>query len=617
MSSDESGGAPEGLAALRAALDGVDRSILEGLAARRDLVARVGELKAGGGKVVRDTERESALLGKLVAVGEDLGLDPWLVTRVFHEILEHSLRTQHARLHGDGDGRRVVGFQGAEGAFSHAAARRHYAGREGDLELRGYEGFRPMLEAVRDGVLDEAVLPIENTTAGSINESYDLLAELDLHVVGEVIQPVVHCLIGLAEDVALGHLECIVSHPVALAQCRTFLSGLPGCRVEAFRDTAEAVSKIASEGDPRQAAIASEEAARLRGLPVLRRGIQDQRENYTRMMIVARQARLPDARVPAKVSMVFATRHERGALARAIAILAAAELNLTKLESRPRPGSPWEYRFYLDFQGHLGMPEVTAALAAFATETSFLRVLGCYPAQTLQEAQPARPRRVALPVPDPTLTPKVRVGPIVVGDAEPDLFAGPAVVESAAEVREAAEQAAALGADGLWGAFLEVHRRVEGRLLVDLLHEAASARGLVLALPVSHAGDVQAFAPRADLLVIDGARMEDASLLRAASRADAAIALGRAPSADVAAWLAAAGQVRAGGNGRVILLDQGVRAPGSDARRLDLAGIPEASASAPVLVDLSVASDAARIRSAAEAAGAAGAVLRLEGAHGG
>ena len=611
MSSDERDDAPEGLAALRADLDGVDRSILEGLAARRDLVARVGALKAGGGSVVRDTDRESALLGKLVAVGEELGLDPWLVTRVFHEILEHSLRTQHARLHGEAAGRRVVGFQGVEGAFSHAAARRHYAGRDGELELRGYEAFRPMLEAVRDGILDEAVLPVENTTAGSINESYDLLAELDLQVVGEVIQPVVHCLIGLDADLPLGHLERIVSHPVALAQCRTFLAGLPGCRVEAFRDTAESVAKIASDGDPRQAAIASEEAARLRGLPVLARAIQDQRENYTRMMVVARDARSPDPRVPAKVSLIFATRHEQGALARAIAVLAAAELNLTKLESRPRPGSPWEYRFYLDFQGHLGTPEVSLALEAFATETSFLRVLGCYPAQTLQEAQPARPRRVALPVTDSAVVPKVRVGALVIGDSEPDLFAGPRDIVSAEDVRAAAEAAAARGADGLWGAYLEVHRKVDGRLLVDLLHEAASARGLALALPVSHAGDVPAFAARADLLVIDGVRMEDASLLRAASRADAAIALGRAPAADIASWLAAAGMVRAGGNGRVILLDQGIRAPGSDALRLDLAGIPEASGSAPVLVDLAAASDVARIRRAAEAAGAAGAVLPL------
>lgn len=274
--------------------------------------------------------------------------------------------------------RLVVGYQGGPGAFSHIAARRHFDGRAKSLDLVGFKDFSSMLEALKSGAVDYALLPIENSIAGSINESYDLLKSMDLYLVGEEIQRVVHCLIAL-EEVDPKSLVRVYSHPVALSQCRRFLATLPVCHAEAYHDTAEAVAHIKALGDPAQGAIASEEAARLHGLPVIVRDIADVPENYTRMVVVAREPERFPIDVPCKTSLIFGTKHERGALARCIQVLADRGLNLTKLESRPRLGTPWEYHFYLDVEGNQADPNVAAALAELAQVTEELRILGSYP----------------------------------------------------------------------------------------------------------------------------------------------------------------------------------------------------------------------------------------------
>jgi chorismate mutase/prephenate dehydratase len=269
-----------------------------------------------------------------------------------------------------------VGYQGTAGAYSELAAKRHFAGR--DVAPVGYQSFREMLEALRAEEVAYAVLPIENSIAGSINESYDLLANMGLHLVGEEFQPIAHCLIGAA-DVPVSDLRRVYSHPVALAQCREFLETLEDCHVEAFVDTAMSVEKVKRDADPTQAAIASEQAAALHGLPILRRDIADHPENYTRMVIVAAEpAHYPEG-VPCKTSLIFSTIHEQGALARCIGIFADRGLNLTKIESRPKPDTPFEYIFYMDFEGNIDAAATQAALDDLRAVTTFLVVLGSYP----------------------------------------------------------------------------------------------------------------------------------------------------------------------------------------------------------------------------------------------
>ena len=272
----------------------------------------------------------------------------------------------------------MVGYQGAEGAYSQLAAMRHFAGAQRPIRCVGYHSFREMLEAVKAGQADYAVLPIENSIAGSINDSYDLLAATGLFLVGEEFQPIAHCLIG-ASDVAVTDIRRVYSHPVALAQCGEFLETLEDCHVEAFIDTAMAVEKVKHDADATQAAIASEQAAALHGLPILCREIADHPENYTRMVIVARELAHHPQGVPCKTSLIFSTIHEQGALARCMAIFAEQGLNLTKIESRPKPHTPFEYIFYVDFEGNVDRETTQAALRDLEAVTTFLKVLGSYP----------------------------------------------------------------------------------------------------------------------------------------------------------------------------------------------------------------------------------------------
>ena len=271
-----------------------------------------------------------------------------------------------------------VGYQGSEGAYSELAAKHHFAGAGKPLRCVGYHSFRQMLEALKAKELDFAVLPIENSIAGSINESYDLLAKMGLSLVGEEFQPIAHCLIGAA-DVAVTDIRRVYSHPVALAQCGEFLETLQDCHVEAFADTAMSVAKVKHDADPTQAAIASEQAAALHGLPILRREIADHPENYTRMVVVASEPAHYEREVPCKTSLIFSTIHEQGALARCIAIFAKRGLNLTKIESRPKPDTPFEYIFYVDFEGNIDRETTQAALHDLDEVTTFLTVLGSYP----------------------------------------------------------------------------------------------------------------------------------------------------------------------------------------------------------------------------------------------
>jgi chorismate mutase / prephenate dehydratase len=375
----------EELSGLRKGLDDIDAVIVSALGERARLSRQIATVKAEGEEQVRDLDRETALLKHRAAFGERVGLDPAFVRRIFREILDDSVRRQQEALQGaesDAEQELRVAYQGTEGAYGHQAACQHFSVSSRPVSLKAYGTFRQMLEAVLEGHADRGVLPIENTTAGSVYEAYDLLLRLNLAIVGEEVVDVRHCLLGVA-DVRLDAIRRVHSHPQALAQCSEFLSALSGCEEVPAANTALAAQRVHELGDPAQAAIASEEAGAHFGLHVLRRGIANQPLNYTRFVIVANAPSDVDPRIAAKVSIVLATRHEHGALVKCLNILADEGINLAKLESRPRPGAPWEYVFYIDVEGHLSEPRMQAALAGLAARTIFLKVLGCYPAREL------------------------------------------------------------------------------------------------------------------------------------------------------------------------------------------------------------------------------------------
>jgi chorismate mutase/prephenate dehydratase len=377
----------DGLADLRARLDATDREILAALQRRLETVREVARVKRAGASFLRDQQREAELLARVEGEARELGLDPFRAREIFREVIAMSLKVQEEALLRREDAARSarharrIAYQGAAGSYSHLAARKYFAERAGDMEFRGSPSFAAALHEAERGRAGYAFLPIENTTAGSINETYDLLRGTELQIVGEEIWEVRHCLLAPA-PIAPAKLRRIVSHPQALAQCGAFLRTLRGVEIAAFEDTAEAARKVLEDADPRQAAIASEEAGALHGLAVVARDIADQPENWTRFVLVSSLELSRDPRIPSKTSLVLTTPHRHGALAHCLAVLAEHGLNLTKLESRPVPRRPWEYLFYLDFEGSLAEEPAALAIAALRRECPYLKVLGSYPART-------------------------------------------------------------------------------------------------------------------------------------------------------------------------------------------------------------------------------------------
>jgi chorismate mutase/prephenate dehydratase len=249
------------------------------------------------------------------------------------------------------------------------------------MEFVGTRSFAEAVAMAESGNAGYAFLPVENTTAGSINQTYDLLRQTALSIVGEEVLHVRHRLLGL-EGSEIGNLRRVLSHPQALAQCSQFLGSLEDVELVAFVDTAASAMEVRDAGDLSQGAVASAEAGEIYGLTVLRDGIADQEENWTRFVVISGLEIELDPRIPAKTSLVFTTPHRQGALAHCLHLLAEQGVNLTKLESRPVPSRPWEYLFYVDIEGSVATDATALALAALRRECPYLRVLGSYPART-------------------------------------------------------------------------------------------------------------------------------------------------------------------------------------------------------------------------------------------
>ncbi len=274
-------------------------------------------------------------------------------------------------------GKAVVAFQGERGAFGEHAIH-HWFSR--DVEALPVAEFRSVFDAVLQGRAAFGMIPIENSLTGSIHENYDLLLQYpDLRIIGEQKIRIVHNLIGL-KGAGLEDIRRVFSHPQGLAQCAKFLDTHPEWEKVSFYDTAGAVKHVAETGSRENAAIASEEAARVYGLAVLRQGLETNVQNYTRFFVIAREdeALPPEARKPAKASFCFAVADEPGALFKALHVLADRGLNMKKLESRPIHGKPWEYLFYIDVDLPSDMKVFTQGMEELKSVSEDLRVLGTY-----------------------------------------------------------------------------------------------------------------------------------------------------------------------------------------------------------------------------------------------
>jgi prephenate dehydratase len=270
-----------------------------------------------------------------------------------------------------------IAFQGEPGAYSEAAAIEHFGA---DLTTVPCETFEGVFAAVAAEACEVGMIPVENSLAGSIHRNYDLLLQHSLVVVSEHYLRVHHCLIGLP-GVPLSEIRRVISHPQALAQCEASIKRLGNVKAEAAYDTAGSVKIVSEQNDRALAAIASRRAAELYGMQILAEDIEDNPENITRFQVIACQPVDPGA--DAKTSIVFALKNEPGSLFKALSVFALRDIDLTKIESRPLAGKPWEYFFYIDFAGSTEDEVVNRALSHLGEYSTYLRVLGSYPRHRL------------------------------------------------------------------------------------------------------------------------------------------------------------------------------------------------------------------------------------------
>jgi prephenate dehydratase len=263
-------------------------------------------------------------------------------------------------------------FQGDPGAYSEAAALEYFGNGTTTIPCNSFD---EVFAAVESGLGESGIVPIENSLAGSIHRNYDLLFRHQLFIIGEHYLRIRHCLIALP-GVAISDIRKVYSHPQGLAQCEGYIRSLPGVEPVASFDTAGSVRMIRDNHDLNAAAIASQRAANVYGMQTLAEGIEDDPANFTRFLILSKQPARTEG--PTKTSVVFVVAHIPGSLYRALGSFAQESIDLTKIESRPLVGKPWEYLFYADFASPADTPAFQRAIERFREQTLMLRLLGSY-----------------------------------------------------------------------------------------------------------------------------------------------------------------------------------------------------------------------------------------------
>ncbi len=370
---------------IRKKLDVIDEQIVKLYEERMQLCEEVGIDKVKTGKKVYDKQRENEKLAVLMSKASN-EFNRRGIKELFEQIMSMSRKRQYQILGNHGvfgrtsfieldtlqsENARLV-FQGVEGAYSQAALQQFFGDNKNVFHV---DTFRDAMEAIEEGSADFAVLPIENSSAGAVSQVYDLLVEFENYIVGEVVIPIRHTLAGIA-GTKLDEIERVYSHPQGLMQSARFLDGHGAWQQISVANTAMAAKKVLEDGSRNEAAICSEYAAEIYGLEILQREINSSEKNSTRFIIVTNQkVFLKDAK---KISICFEIAHESGSLYHLLSHFIYNNLNMTKIESRPIEDRPWEYRFFIDFDGNMSDGAVKNAIRGLREEARNLKILGNY-----------------------------------------------------------------------------------------------------------------------------------------------------------------------------------------------------------------------------------------------
>lgn len=375
----------EKLLELRDKLDVIDEKIVKLYEERMTICEEVGNIKIDAGRKIFDKQREKEKLAAVTTNAKD-DFHKKGITELFEQLMSMSRKLQYQLLTKKGalgrlpfigvdtldvDGARIV-FQGTEGAYSQAAMEKYFGS---DINSFHVQTFRDAMEAIEEGSADFAVLPIENSSAGAVNEVYDLLMEFENYIVGEVFLPIEHTLAGLP-GANLSDIERVYSHPQALMQSAKFLDDHRDWQQISVANTAVAAKKVLEDHVPTKAAICSAYAAEFYGLEVLEEKINHNAKNATRFIVVTNQKIfLKDA---TKISICLEGAHESGSLYHLLSHFIYNDLNMIKIESRPIEGRNWEYCFFIDFEGNMADGAVKNAIRGLREEARNLKILGNY-----------------------------------------------------------------------------------------------------------------------------------------------------------------------------------------------------------------------------------------------
>ena len=347
---------------LRRKIDQTDASIVRLISERIKTAQKIGRHKKEQGKNINDKERERAVLEHIKGLAQDENISENVIESIYKPIVIACKRTQG----------KEVAFQGEAGAYSEEAALQFFGS---SITTNPRERLDDVFKAVEQDEVQFGIVPVENSLEGSISRSYDLLLESSLKVCGEIELRVSHCLIANPEA-RLDLIKRAYSHPQALAQCKTFLKHL-GCELIPTNDTAGSVKMIKEKEITDGGAIASARAAEIYAMKIIASEIEDNPNNYTRFFILSKEDSPPSGND--KTSIVFSVKHRPKALYDFLKVFATRNVNLTKIESRPTRQKPWEYNFYLDFEGHREDKAPGEALKDLERNSLFLKILGSYP----------------------------------------------------------------------------------------------------------------------------------------------------------------------------------------------------------------------------------------------
>jgi chorismate mutase/prephenate dehydratase len=586
---------PQGLNLTREQITSLDNELLTLLSKRRELSLEVARSKEVDVRPIRDTQREKELLERLVQQGREKGLDAHFVISLYQSIIEDSVLNQQAFLHSRANPdtqkqQYTVAFLGARGSYSYLAATRYCDRRQVTMVDFGCQSFDDIVNAVESGHADYGFLPIENTSSGSINEVYDVLQHTSLSIVGETTIEVGHCLLA-KPGANTAEIRTVYAHPQPISQCSRYLSQHPEFKLEYCSSSAEAMAKVIEADNANVAAIGSAEGGALYKLTAIEDGLANQKINQSRFIVVARKAVGVPTQLPAKTTLIMATGQKPGALVEALLVLKAHNLNMSKLESRPIPGTPWEEMFYIDIDGNLAHQDVQQAIKELERLTRFIKVLGCYPCESVKPTQlsqaqlliePDSSKKTELTTTNTNMLEakysrkyksqdsEVHCKHLLVGGTHFGAFQFVSNPQNETELASLAKQSKEMGFQAI---ILHQSSTFIGDNKLKKYFQIIEQAGLVSVIYIEHEADI-ACSHLADMVMLSGQNMYNQDLLDQLGCLNLPIIIERNHIASLEDWLSSAQTVLTKGNQQVILCDSGIRSFAKpDTINLDLSSL--------------------------------------------